>query len=243
MYDVMTNFIKRGTLIEEDGKSKKRKEAQFLGRINVKDSSIQKSINNVNPGTRARYFIAELEGKNQNLDAVKFDIKTCLVEVTVYLQKHLPHDSAFLRDARVLKPKTLGTSSGQAAFGRLAFLVSNILKNTGLYSKQPENVADDIKRQYALYETVDIAYNPKISLEHYWTTVAAHVGSDGKPCFVELAALAKQCLIVSHGNAIPERGFSENKRLLQDRVQLKENTIVALRMVQNSIRFHCGDVS
>lgn len=106
----------------------------------------------------ARYFIAELEGNNQNLDTGKLDIKTCLVKLSDYLIKHLPHGCTFLRDARVLQPNTLKTSSGQVAFGRLVYLVSNILKNTGLYSKQSENVADDIKCQYELYETVDIAY-------------------------------------------------------------------------------------
>ena len=38
---------------------------------------------------------------------------------------------------------------------------------------------------------------------------------------------------LSHGNAEPERGFSENKRILEHREGLHEETIVALRMIKD----------
>lgn len=156
------------------------------------------------------------------MDTVKHDIKTCLVEVVSYLQSHLPHDSIFLRDTRALHPKFKKQSGGQAAFGRLAYTMSNVLKNTGMYVKSASSFADDIKLQYNLYQTVEIAYDSKAPLDRYWTTVAAYVGNDGKCCFGELATLAKHCLSVSHGNAVPERGFSINKQMLQNRTQLKD---------------------
>lgn len=40
---------------------------------------------------------------------------------------------------------------------------------------------------------------------------------------------------MSHGNAAPERGFSLNKSALQNREQLHEDTIVAIRMVKDAV--------
>lgn len=190
-----------------------------------------------------RYIIAQLEGRNKNVDVVKHEIKSCYVEVVSYLQGHLPHDSTFLRDCRALHPDFKNKSGGQAEFGRLAYQMSNVLKNTEMYVKPASQYADEIKRQFLLYQNVSILYEPTKCIDNYWTTVGAFVDTDGKCCLAELAALAIDCLCVSHGNAIPERGFSINKQLLQDRSQLQEKTIVALRFAKESIELHGGNVS
>lgn len=149
----------------------------------------------------------------------------------------------FLRDARSLHPTFKKKTSGQAAFGRLAYTMSNVLKSTGMYVKSASNFAVDIKLQYNLYQTVEIAYDAKAPLDQYWTTVAAYVDNDGKCCFAELGTLAKHCLSVSHGNAVPERGFSINKQMLRNRTQLKDNTIVSLRLVKESLELYDRNVS
>lgn len=190
-----------------------------------------------------RYIIAKLEGNNKNIDAVKHEIKSCYVEVVSYLQQHFPHDSTFLRDCRALHPDYKTKSSGLAAFGRLAYLLSNVLKNTGIYIISAGQLADEIKRQYLIYQTIDILYDPTETVNEYWNRVGAFVGTDGKCCFAELAALAKDCLCVSHGNAVPERGFSINKQILQDRSQMQEKTIVAMRFVKEALLMYDGNVS
>lgn len=105
-----------------------------------------------------------------------------------------------------------------------------------MYVKPAAHLTDEIKRQFLLYQTVNILYEPtKTCIESYWTEVSAFVGTDGKLCLAELATLAIDCLCVSHGNAIPERGFSINKHLMQDRTQLQEKTIEAIRFVKESL--------
>lgn len=120
--------------------------------------------------------------------------------------------------------------------------MANVLSNTGIYTKPPANFADDIRRQYSLLQTVDIEYNPDIRVEHFWTNAGEYVDKDGQHIFREIAILAKHCLCTSHGNALPERGFSINKHLLQDRTSLKENTIIALRLVKQAIDLNNGNV-
>ena len=61
--------------------------------------------------------------------------------------------------------------------------------------------------------------------------------------YQNLAYVAKATLTLSHSNAIPERGFSMNNALLRkDRLSLGEKTIVAERIVKDSIRV-VGSVS
>lgn len=53
LFDIMTNFVKRESLL---GENKKRLEVEDLGQLNVKRSSLQMPTDNINPGTEARYL-------------------------------------------------------------------------------------------------------------------------------------------------------------------------------------------
>lgn len=46
--------------------------------------------------------------------------------------------------------------------------------------------------------------------------------------------LSLTCLCISHGNAEPDLGFSENKRFLDGREAVQEETIVAIRFVRDA---------
>lgn len=142
LYDVMSTFIKPKLLLDADDS---RKEAKLLGKMDVQLSSNQKSFHEVNVGTAARQIIAKLEQKSKNMDLSKLQMKSCLIEVASYLQSHLPHDSTFLHDARALHP-----DFRKPSFGRLAYIMANVLSNTGIYTKPSANFADDIRRQYSL---------------------------------------------------------------------------------------------
>lgn len=61
-------------------------------------------------------------------------------------------------------------------------------------------------------------------------------------CYSELSELMKHCLCVSHGNAVPERGFSINKNMLEDRTLLKEGAIEALRLAKECLLLHGNKV-
>ena len=49
-------------------------------------------------------------------------------------------------------------------------------------------------------------------------------------------------MILSHGNADPERGFSENKRLVTDmRCSLSQSTITGYTATKDALKFNSGD--
>lgn len=54
--------------------------------------------------------------------------------------------------------------------------------------------------------------------------------------YEDLSQLAKTVLCLSHANSDPERGFSENKNVLKDRDNLDDETIIAIRMVKDTLK-------
>ena len=58
-------------------------------------------------------------------------------------------------------------------------------------------------------------------------------------CYSDLWEIFKVVLILSHGQADVERGFSINKDILK--CNMKEKTIIAIRMVNDGMAFALGD--
>lgn len=72
----------------------------------------------------------------------------------------------------------------------------------------------------------------------YWIEVSKLKDLHEKPKFSLLAKMTTTWFCLSHGNAEPERGFSENKNVLKDRESMHEETIVAIRMTKDFISFY-----
>ena len=74
-------------------------------------------------------------------------------------------------------------------------------------------------------------------IDEYWDKVSKICGDDGTAKYPQLASLMKVVLCLSHGNAVPERGFSINKIMLDAHgYTLDNDTIAALRLVKDAIR-------
>lgn len=100
---------------------------------------------------------------------------------------------------------------------------------------------DTIWQQFLLYQTesLDVDFNELTSYA-FWYKIGDSLDIHGNSKFADLVKLAKACLSLSHGNAEPERGFSENKYILQGSEALSPETIVALRAVKNFINLSEG---
>ena len=78
-------------------------------------------------------------------------------------------------------------------------------------------------------------------MDEFWQGVGTMADSDGSLTYPQLCALMKCVLSLSHGNTVPERGFSMNKIMLESHGYTIDNdTIAALILVKDSIRKEGG---
>ena len=92
-----------------------------------------------------------------------------------------------------------------------------------------------------MMEPLSTTFEGYCGMDEIWQKVETMVDSDGSLKYPQLFALMKYVLSLSHGNAVPERGFSMNKIMLESHGYTIDNdTIAALRLVKNSIRKEGG---
>lgn len=93
-----------------------------------------------------------------------------------------------------------------------------------------------IKRKYDDWEGQErIEYH---EIDYYWNKIFSIVQSNGYSKYPTLAKLIKNILIISHGNADVERGFSTNENILtEERTLLSEKSINGLRMTYDAVKY------
>lgn len=84
-HKLMSSFVQKRILLDEKGQIK---DARELSKLDV--SKHLMSIHQIELGTKAKYLIANLEAK-VNVDHLKLQFRACLLQITTYLQSHLPH--------------------------------------------------------------------------------------------------------------------------------------------------------
>ena len=83
------------------------------------------------------------------------------------------------------------------------------------------------------YKCDDSAYK---RIDDYWVRISELLDENGKAKYPDLWQLVKCIMLVSHGNADPERGFSINKHMLKIHgFSLAEDTLVAVRFVKDYV--------
>ncbi|CAN7945309.1 unnamed protein product, partial [Ixodes hexagonus] len=70
-------------------------------------------------------------------------------------------------------------------------------------------------------------------VDDFWQTIFELRLDNGAFKYPLLGALVKALLCLSHGNADVERGFSENRRMLQERASLSIASINGLRAIMS----------
>lgn len=231
-HKLMSCFVKKSALLGENGRIK---DASELGRLDV--SQHLKGIHQMELGTKAKYLIANLEA-TKNIDHLKLQFRSCLLQITTYLQSHLPHKSIFLRDLVCIQPDERKSSTSAPAIRRVAIKIAKVLHNTKLTQLTPEYYADEVMAEYKVYQSETFCVpetepDKAVRIEDYWSFVGKIRNAEGNLKFDKLVKLVRISLSVSHANADPERGFSENRQILDGRELMGEETIVAIRLVKD----------
>ena len=107
-------------------------------------------------------------------------------------------------------------------------------KQRSSYWKQAYEIAgicdDDVDENDGQFKRID----------DYWLQISNIRDENGEKKYDKLWVLVKCVMLISHGNADPERGFSINKHVLKIHgFSLGEDTIIAIRLVKDFI-IKCG---
>ena len=173
-------------------------------------------------GFSAEHMVVELQKKDCDIKALHENVRLCVVTAKIF--ERCPVKSVLLRNAVVFKPTSMFTNKKETLLKKLKkllmYLVTMSLVNT--------SSADKVSDQYTQLLKDDIAkldQDAEIGrLDHFFFQQLNVVKK-----YPELAQVISILLSLSHGQADIERGFSQNKRVLQHNIQ--ENSIRSKRLI------------
>ena len=85
-------------------------------------------------------------------------------------------------------------------------------------------------------DSFENTYDADNDICKYWSDVSKVKDSAGVPKYPNLSAFAHSCLTLSHGNAVPERGFSINNTMVtSNKASISEMGIRSIRLVKDYI--------
>ncbi|CAF4107403.1 unnamed protein product [Rotaria sordida] len=233
--NVLLSFLKSDSVQQKSG--------QDLLNINFEQSALWIADKEIKIGEQTRKLIRSL-----NFDEKKSfyrDVRKIYITIANYLKKNLPLNNMLLRDLQVLDYLSRTDRSSGDRIVRVARNIPNLLDDGEI---------DKLANEWALYsvelvdrswyikdEYVDSNGNNQIkyhSIDYYWNNVFSILTMNGISKYPTLTKLIKNVLIITHGNADVERGFSINWNILREnRSSLSESSINGLRLVYDGVKF------
>lgn len=213
--------------------------AYNLIKVDVDSESIQRPVSNIDIGFHASKLIQELKVKKKiserqalefNMDAKKF-----LSTMTKKLIERCPLKYALVRNLSCLDPKQMVKNKDRATSKMKR--VMSVLHDA---KRVEDHDIDDVVRQYE--EACDSAASDpamaNFDKHAERLDVVLYTFFTSKPAFSSLWKIVSMLLILSHGQASIERGFSVNKHVEEDNLQ--EQSLISLRAVFDHIKYVGG---
>lgn len=220
--NVMFKFIKDESVGLKEGIS--------LCNVNCQDSNNWMLLKKIDIGCAAKKLLSIPQHRDFLLC-----VRSTYIKICEYLQKKLPLSNPLLRDLKYISPDCQSDpSKSKEAIARIADHMIKVTKT--------DVICDCIKSEYSVYIHDDLTAEKALYLKendicHYWAEVAKKKDVLGKKKYPNLCKLMKSCLTLSHGNSIPERGFSINNNIVtEERFSLSEIGIKSLRICKDFLK-------
>ena len=232
LYPGMTDVVKSVLLRFTRCSVIRDKSSRQLREIDLKDSRKCVMSLNVEIGESTSVAINRVTTSESEKELYISQMKAFYVAVLQYLLETLPSDCQLLKDMTCLGFDGREMSTSVEAIRRINRKLPCVISDV-----DSVNVIDEWKL-YMLEEIPDewkdIAEN---GIDHYWRKVFSIRHTSAQQKYTHLPKLVKACLVLSHGNADVERGFSANKRFLtSDRASLSVETLQGIRMIKEHLR-------
>ena len=225
LYEQLTLFLKMlmGRFIKKELLANKG--AKGLSKISLKVRQNQLDDKVLEIGEETRRELRELSEEQQKKFAL--GAKSFLITATKHLVNKLPLTNIILRCSIVLQHDLRLQNGTQKAIKTLASKL-----NVGV---DLDKLGDEW-RMYQL-ETIPEDWHMEgeepqkpIRVDHYWRKVDDLKDAMGEKKFPSVMKVVKTALVLGHGNAEVERGFSESgKSVTDERVRLSEASINGIR--------------
>jgi hypothetical protein len=154
------------------------------------------------------------------------------MSAAVYLLPRLPLDNPLLQNLIYFQPKKSFLPESLKAICDL------VQKMPHMDSKDAIDIADEWRAYRLDADTISLSENAEGKrVDHYWRDVISLQSCDGSYKYAKMGQLVKAALILPHGNADVERGFSVNNDVLTDqRTEMTPATLNALLLTKDAIK-------
>lgn len=226
MYMILHNLMKR--FVKNDV-IEKHNSASKLMKIDIECMSNILSISDVNIGFAAKRSLQESKASDALKLNFKKECRLFLQKMTLKLIERNPLRFKLVRGISCFSPNIISTSSSRVT-ERLDAALEVFIDCNQISSVTADKVKTEfctfisssyMKKEFSEFnherDRLDVFYSSLLSNSNYQN----------------LFAFVKNVLIISHGNATVESGFSVNKALLIE--NLKEKSVTALRTVYDSV--------
>lgn len=172
------------------------------------------------------------------------DIRTIYHAIAEYLKKNLPLKNSFLRDLQVLHPSYKSAQYSDEVV-RIARTVPGLLTDREIDYARDEwlnySLENIDEKWYIKEKQEDNSGTDRVTyhrIDYYWNKVLSITTGDGRSKYPTLGKLIKNILIIPHGNADIERGFSINENIVpENRSALSSSSINGLRSTYDGVKF------
>ena len=214
------------------------KSCSEMAKLDFNNISNQKPTHLVNLGFAVNHEIQlwKSHKKISDRQILKFkkEVVGFLATFSTYLMEKSPVKSFFARCLCCLSPNYIGECSKtcEKSFDK-------VLSKLVFYKVISPDTADRSKSQYSKFVTTVVKENKPKFLNYSKTDqrldefMMKFVGASTR--FSELCKLFKILLILSHGQAQVEHGFSVNKNL---HVEIQHTTLTAQRIIHDHMMYH-----
>ena len=166
--------------------------------------------------------------------SVKQETKDFYLKVASYLQKNLhPLNSSLVRNLRVLYPKV---SQDLKDGGN-----QSIIKAAKTLKCLSVSEVDSLEIQWDLAKQSSITLEEKGRIDNYYDKVIRDIEVKNSAVdFTPLRKFIQTVLILPSSNSLVERGFSQNKIVLQNRERMTLPSLIGQRVTKEAIRYYGG---
>lgn len=207
-----------------------------LTKLQYEKKENQKDVSKLDVGFSAKLSLRSLNLTDEQRIQFRHDCRNFLVAVVKKVMDKAPIKSKLVRSLTWLDPRQLGKSSTADVEKRLENLdiTLGLLRVAG---RVKEGQCDNVRREYAmLTEEVALEYASEFQefnpAKHRLDELLVPIVSSKK--YSSLWPVVEQLLLLSHGQATVERGFSVNKEVTAD--NLSKKSLIARRLICDELK-------